>query len=42
LSEVSDQSSRYIEEVFEETATAKMINNVIMRIDSDHDVDDKD
>lgn len=39
-SEVSDQSSRYIEDEFDENATRKLISNVIGNIDSDNDSDE--
>ena len=41
LSEVSDQSSRYIEEVIDDNATAVLIDNVIRKIDSDNDSEDQ-
>jgi len=39
LSEVSCESSRYLEEIIDDKTTANMIANVINRIDSDHDSD---
>ncbi len=39
LSEVSCESSRYLEEIIDDKTTSNMIFNVINRIDSDHDSD---
>ncbi len=39
MSEVSCESSRYLEEIIDDKTTPNMIANVINKIDSDHESD---